>query len=156
VRKAMDHSGAVMAAPLRKEYSMGLFENLLKNNRNNRHHPRYGNRYDYNDDEYHDDHRGRSRHGDAQYYARTLKPYVFRLFRNKKMLIAAGVVMLFLLLGAIALIMALAPMVMKLVKLLEQYGIKGVLDLINKNGIKGLLDLISQILDLFREGGGKG
>ncbi len=136
---------------------MSLFEDLLSNgSTHSRNHDRHENRrYGHHGyDDHFDDQHGNYGYNKKQAIASALKPLLFRLLRNKTFLILAGIACVVVLLCAVALVAVLAPLLMKLVKLIEQNGIKGILDLINTSGLKGLLDLVSQILGL--AGGGKG
>ena len=91
----------------------------------------------------------------STFFAAALMPYLIRLLRNKIFLVLAGITCVFVLLCVVVLVAVLAPLAIKLVKLIEQNGIKGLLDFINTTGLKGLLDLVSQILGLAEKAGGK-
>ena len=136
---------------------MSLFEDILSNGRHHsRNYERHENRRygQHGYDDHFDDQHGNYGYNNKHAIASALKPFVFRLLRNKTFLILAGIACVVILVGVVALAAALVPLAMKLVKLIEQNGIKGFLDLINTTGLKGLLDLVSQILGL--AGGGKG
>jgi hypothetical protein len=137
---------------------MSLFEDYLSNgSHHSRKHARDENRrYGQNGyDDHFDDQQGNYGYNNKHAIASALKPHMFSILKNKTFLIIAGIACFFVLLGVVALVAALAPLAMKLVKLIEQNGIKGILDLINLNGLKGLLDLVSQILGLVEKAGGK-
>ncbi len=136
---------------------MSLFEDILSNGRHHsRNYERHENRRygQHGYDDHFDDQHGNYGYNNKHAIASALKPLIFRLLRNKTFLILAGIACVVVLLCAVALAAALLPLAMKMVKLIEQNGIKGFLDLINTTGLKGLLDLVSQILGL--AGGGKG
>ena len=137
---------------------MSIFEDILSSGRqHSRSHVRHENRrygqhvYDDHFDDQHGNYGYSNKHG----LASALKPLIFRLLRNKTFLILAGIACAVVLLCAVALVAALAPLAMKLVKLVEQNGLKGILDLINTTDLKGVLDLVSQLLGLAEKAAGK-
>lgn len=126
---------------------MGMLKNLLKGGRSYGHHDQY-------DDHHYGNHRG-YKHGGNHLFAAALMPSLIRLLRNKTFLVLAGIACVVVVLCVVALVAVLVPLAIKLVKLIEQNGIKGLLDFINTTGLKGLLDLVSQILGLAEKSGGK-
>jgi hypothetical protein len=137
---------------------MSLYEDLLSGGRHHsRNHDRHENRgYDQNGyDDHFDDQHGNYGYNNKHASASSLKPYIFSLLRNKTFLILAGIACVVVLAGVVALVIVLVPFTMKMVKLIEQNGIKGILDFVNTTGLKGLLDLVSQLLGLAEKAGGK-